>query len=177
MPELKDRLRQDGSAFGCMVMEFLVPGMPAIIAAAGADFALFDMEHTGASLETMKAMVAGCRGIGLAPLVRVPRGEYHFIARALDVGAHGVMVPMVGSAAEAARISPPVRTIRRPDDAARRSAWRMTTTVRPNPPPPWRAPRTHAGDRADRDARRACTRSRRSPPRRASMWCGSGIST
>ena len=95
MPDLKDRLRQDGSAFGCMVMEFLVPGMPAIIAATGADFALFDMEHTGASLETMKAMVAGCRGIGLAPLVRVPRGEYHFIARALDIGAHGVMVPMV----------------------------------------------------------------------------------
>ena len=105
MPELKDRLRQDGSAFGCMVMEFLVPGMPAIIAATGADFALFDMEHTGASLETMKAMVAGCRGIGLAPLIRVPRGEYHFIARALDIGAHGVMVPMVNSAAEAAHIA------------------------------------------------------------------------
>lgn len=105
MPELKDRLRQDGSVFGCMVMEFLVPGMPAIIAATGAEFALFDMEHTGASLETMKAMVAGCRGIGLAPLVRVPRGEYHFIARALDIGAHGVMVPMVNSAAEAAHIA------------------------------------------------------------------------
>jgi len=36
--------------------------------------------------------------------VRVPRGEYHFIARALDVGAMGIMVPMVGSAAEAAHI-------------------------------------------------------------------------
>ena len=105
MPELKHRLRHDGRAFGCMVMEFLVLGMPAIIAATGADFALFDMEHTGASLETMKTMVAGCRGIGLAPLIRVPRGEYHFIARALDIGAHGVMVPMVGSAAEAAHIT------------------------------------------------------------------------
>jgi 2-keto-3-deoxy-L-rhamnonate aldolase RhmA len=37
--------------------------------------------------------------------VRVPRGEYHFIARALDIGAHGIMVPMVGSAAEAAAIA------------------------------------------------------------------------
>ncbi len=37
-------------------------------------------------------------------MVRVPRGEYHFIARALDVGAMGVMVPMVGSADEAAHI-------------------------------------------------------------------------
>jgi 2-dehydro-3-deoxyglucarate aldolase/4-hydroxy-2-oxoheptanedioate aldolase len=104
MPTLKDRLRQDGAAFGSMVMEFLTPGMPAIIAASGAAFALFDMEHTGAGLETMKTMVAGCRGIGVAPLVRVPRGEYHFIARALDIGAHGIMVPMVASAAEAAHI-------------------------------------------------------------------------
>jgi len=38
------------------------------------------------------------------PMARVPRGEYHFIARALDVGAFGVMVPMVATAAEAAHI-------------------------------------------------------------------------
>ncbi|MGE4046933.1 MAG: HpcH/HpaI aldolase/citrate lyase family protein [Acetobacteraceae bacterium] len=102
---LKQDLRQDGKALGAMMMEFLTPGMPAILAAAGAQFALFDMEHTGASLETMKTMVAGCRGLPVAPLVRVPRGEYHFIARALDIGAHGIMVPMVGSAAEAAHIA------------------------------------------------------------------------
>lgn len=105
MPVLKQTLRQDGRAFGAFVMEFFTPGMPGILAAAGAQFAVFDMEHTGASLETMKSMVAGCRGLTLAPLVRVPRGEYHFIARALDIGAHGVMVPMVGSAAEAAHIT------------------------------------------------------------------------
>ena len=158
-----------------MVMEFLVPGMPAIIAATGADFALFDMEHTGASLETMKAMVAGCRGIGLAPLVRVPRGEYHFIARALDIGAHGVMVPMVAPA-EAAHIAacahyPP---------AGRRGAafgvahddYRATDPATAMA----RAAERH-GDRADRDGGGPATTSRRSPPRRASTWCGSAIST
>ena len=105
MSTLKSKLQTDGHAFGPMIMEFFSPGMPAVIAATGADFALFDMEHTGAGLETMKTMVAGCRGTGVAPLVRVPRGEYHFIARALDIGAHGIMVPMVGSAAEAANIA------------------------------------------------------------------------
>ena len=105
MPTLKQSLRQDGHAFGAMVMEFFTPGLPGILAAAGAQFGLFDMEHTGASLETMKMLVAGCRGLPVAPLVRVPRGEYHFIARALDIGAHGVMVPMVNSAAEAAHIA------------------------------------------------------------------------
>ena len=105
MTALKSKLQAQGHAFGPMIMEFFSAGMPAVIAATGADFALFDMEHTGASLETMKTMIAGCRGLGLAPLVRVPRGEYHFIARALDIGAHGIMVPMVGSAAEAAAIA------------------------------------------------------------------------
>ena len=102
---LKERLRTQGHVFGSMAMEFLTPGLPAIMAAAGAEFGLFDMEHTGAGLETMKTLIAGCRGIGVAPVVRVPRGEYHFIARALDIGAHGIMVPMVGSAAEAAHIA------------------------------------------------------------------------
>jgi len=105
MTTLKDSLRLNGRAFGSMAMEFLTPGLPAIIAATGAEFALFDMEHTGASLETMKSLIAGCRGLNLAPLVRVPRGEYHFIARALDIGAHGIMVPMVNSAEEAAYIA------------------------------------------------------------------------
>lgn len=102
---IKEKLHRDGKAFGSMAMEFLVPGLPAIIAATGADFALFDMEHTGASLETMKMLIAGCRGLDMAPIVRVPRGEYHFVARALDIGAHGVMVPMVNSAREAAHIA------------------------------------------------------------------------
>ncbi len=102
---LKQNLHTNGHAFGSMAMEFLTPGLPAIMAAAGAEFGLFDMEHTGASLETMKFMIAGCRGINVAPVVRVPRGEYHFIARALDIGAHGIMVPMVGSAEEAAHIA------------------------------------------------------------------------
>ncbi len=37
-------------------------------------------------------------------MVRVPATEYHFLARVLDVGAMGVMVPMVESAEQARRI-------------------------------------------------------------------------
>jgi 2-dehydro-3-deoxyglucarate aldolase/4-hydroxy-2-oxoheptanedioate aldolase len=62
---------------------------------------LYDMEHTGLEFETLKTQFALCRGLALVPMVRVPRGEYHFIARALDIGALGVMIPMVGTRAEA----------------------------------------------------------------------------
>ncbi len=101
---LKDKLRQQGRAFGPMIFEFFTPGMPAIVAATGADFALFDMEHTGLGFETFRHLAAGCRGLGVAPLVRVPATDYHFIARALDVGAHGVMLPMVETRAQAEHI-------------------------------------------------------------------------
>lgn len=98
---VKRTLAAGGSAFGAMVFECFTAGLPQICRNAGADYVLFDMEHTGLGFETLKNQFALCRGLGIVPMVRVPRGEYAFIARALDVGAMGVMVPMVGSAEEA----------------------------------------------------------------------------
>ena len=101
---VKRTLAAGGSAFGAMAFEFFSPGLPQLCRNAGAEYVLFDMEHTGLGFETLKTQIALCRGLGVVPMVRVPRGEYHFIARALDVGAFGVMVPMVGTAEEARHI-------------------------------------------------------------------------
>jgi 2-dehydro-3-deoxyglucarate aldolase/4-hydroxy-2-oxoheptanedioate aldolase len=87
-----------------MVFEFFTPGIARICANAGAEFVMYCMEHTGAGFETLKPQFALCRAIGVTPLVRVPATEYHFVARALDVGALGVMVPLVDTAEQAARI-------------------------------------------------------------------------
>jgi 2-dehydro-3-deoxyglucarate aldolase/4-hydroxy-2-oxoheptanedioate aldolase len=43
------------------------------------------------------------------PFVRVPAVEYHLIARVLDVGAMGVMLPMVSSVEQAEAIAAAVR--------------------------------------------------------------------
>jgi 2-dehydro-3-deoxyglucarate aldolase/4-hydroxy-2-oxoheptanedioate aldolase len=101
---VKRTLAAGGTAFGAMIFECFSPGLPQICKNAGADYVLFDMEHTGLGFETLKNQFALCRGLGIVPMVRVPRGEYDFIARALDVGAFGVMVPMVGTADEARHI-------------------------------------------------------------------------
>ena len=101
---VKARIAAGGQAFGAMVFEFFTPGLPQLCVNADAEFALFDMEHTGLGFETLKTQCALCRGLRIVPMARVPRSEYHFIARALDVGALGVMVPMVGTADEAAHI-------------------------------------------------------------------------
>jgi 2-dehydro-3-deoxyglucarate aldolase/4-hydroxy-2-oxoheptanedioate aldolase len=90
---------------GSMVFEFFTPGISQVLKLAGCEYLIYDMEHAGLSIESLKTQVAHCRGNGIAPMVRVPRGEYHFLARALDVGAQGVMVPMVNSAEEACAIA------------------------------------------------------------------------
>jgi 2-keto-3-deoxy-L-rhamnonate aldolase RhmA len=84
-----------------MVFEFPSTGIARIAAEAGADFVIYDMEHTGWSIETIRNLMASSRAADLVPMVRVPATEYNLIARPLDVGAMGIMVPMVESAEQA----------------------------------------------------------------------------
>ena len=117
---VKTSLAAGGQALGSMVFEFFTPGMPRILANAGAQFALYCMEHTGAGFETLKPQFALCRALGVVPLVRVPGTEYDFIARALDCGALGVMVPLVDDAEQARFI---VSCTRYPPDGRRGAAF------------------------------------------------------
>ncbi len=98
---VKRTLAQGGVALGTMVFEFNSTGIARAAAAAGAEFVIFDMEHTGWSTDTIRMLFSTARGADLIPMVRVPATQYHFIARVLDVGAMGIMVPMVESEEQA----------------------------------------------------------------------------
>ncbi len=101
---LRQRCMAGETVLGAMIFEFFTPGIARIVLNAGAEFILYDMEHGGLSLEQFKTQAAIANGLGIAPMIRVPRGEYQFLARALDLGARGIMIPMVESAAQAAAI-------------------------------------------------------------------------
>ena len=92
---VRERLRAGGTAFGVMAFEFFTPGLAPVLAAAGAEFVLLDMEHSGVSIETIKAQIAFAHGAGIVPMVRVPACTYHLIAPVLDAGALGIMAPMI----------------------------------------------------------------------------------
>jgi 2-dehydro-3-deoxyglucarate aldolase/4-hydroxy-2-oxoheptanedioate aldolase len=117
---VKKSLAAGGRAFGSMVFEFFTPGMPRILANAGAEFALYCMEHTGTGFEALKPQFSLCRALGVVPLVRVPGTEYDFIARALDCGALGVMVPLVDDTEQARFI---VSCTRYPPEGRRGAAF------------------------------------------------------
>src|SRR5262249_10291126 len=98
---VKRTLAAGGVAMGTMMFEFATPGVGRIAAEAGAEFAVFDMEHTGWGMDTLRMLMATRRAAHLVPFVRIPTTQYHFISRALDVGAMGLGVPLVSSAEQA----------------------------------------------------------------------------
>ena len=102
--KVKRALARGETAIGTMVFEFRTPGIGRIAAAAGAEFAIFDMEHTGWSDETIGMLIATSRAADLVPMVRVPTTLYHLLSRPLDLGAMGLMVPMVETAEQARSI-------------------------------------------------------------------------
>ena len=102
--EVKRKLAAGGTAVGTMVFEFFVPNLPRIMADTGAEFVIYDQEHGGASIETLRMLAAASRGPSPLPFARVPTTEYHLMAGALDAGMLGLMIPMVEDAAQARKI-------------------------------------------------------------------------
>ncbi len=117
---IRERVMAGDDVLGAMIFEFFSPGIAQCMKLAGAEYIIYDMEHTGLGYESLKQQVAHCRGLGVVPMARVPRSDYAFIARALDVGAKGIMVPMVNSVAEAEAI---VEALRYPPVGRRGAAF------------------------------------------------------
>jgi 2-keto-3-deoxy-L-rhamnonate aldolase RhmA len=117
---LKTRLAAGEVVFGTMVFEFDSPGLARIVAAAGAAFIILDMEHSGWGVETIKRQIAFARGAGLVAVVNPPSDAREFIGRPLDLGADGLMIPVVETAAQAEAI---VAATRYPPLGTRGSAF------------------------------------------------------
>ena len=101
---LKAMAGKKKAKFGHFVVEFATPGIGHILKSAGCDFVLFDLEHSGFGFETVKSALRYFEAADLPTIVRAPSKEYHHIARACDMGAEGVMLPMVSGAKEARHI-------------------------------------------------------------------------
>lgn len=94
-------LQERGLVVGVMLYEFDTPRVMRILSAAGADFAIFDLEHTGWDPGSLRHVLAAGRGTGVCPIVRVNRVDPSLVSSALDAGAMGVMAPMIESEEQA----------------------------------------------------------------------------
>jgi len=77
------------------------PAIAEIMAAAGFDWLVVDLEHSTISLREAEELIRIIDLKGVVPLVRVASNNAEQIKRIMDAGAHGVIVPMVNSKEEA----------------------------------------------------------------------------
>ncbi|MFQ6096239.1 MAG: HpcH/HpaI aldolase/citrate lyase family protein [Armatimonadota bacterium] len=101
---LRLKLERKDVVVGTMITTFGEADCARIIAGAQMDFTFIDSEHTPFGIETLARLCDAARRFDVAPLVRVPNTEYHLMARRLDAGALGLMVPRVESAEQVGRI-------------------------------------------------------------------------
>lgn len=67
------------------------------------DFVWIDMEHSPQTLESVQSHVLATKGTTAAPLVRVPWNDPVLIKPVLDLGAAGIIVPLVRTADDVRR--------------------------------------------------------------------------
>ncbi len=96
---LKARIRAGAPTLGSW-LTLAHPAIAEIMAAAGFDWIVIDLEHSVVSLRETEELTRVIEAAGVAPLVRLTSNDANLIKRVMDAGAHGVVVPMIASAAE-----------------------------------------------------------------------------
>jgi len=97
---LKEQLQRGETTFG-VTLGIGSPEVAEALATLGLDFITFDMQHTSLDTETVQAMIQAISYSEITPIVRVVSNDLGLINRALDVGAHAVIVPLVNSGDDA----------------------------------------------------------------------------
>ena len=79
------------------------PAVAEVLADAGFDWIAADMEHTDIDNAAFANLARSMHGRGVAPLARVGENDTLAIRQVLDLGAQGVIVPLVHTAEDAER--------------------------------------------------------------------------
>ncbi|KAL7421069.1 hypothetical protein Q5752_003953 [Cryptotrichosporon argae] len=72
-----------------------------VVALSGVDSIILDCEHGNISDDQMHNGVLAIASLGVSPIIRIRAPLPDLIKRALDTGAHGIMVPQINTAEEA----------------------------------------------------------------------------
>ena len=91
---LKNKLKSNALTLGSWIT-LGHPSIAEILASAGYDWLVVDLEHTTISIEQAGELIRVIDLCGVDPLVRLTSNHPDQIKRLMDAGAHGIVVPMV----------------------------------------------------------------------------------
>jgi 2-dehydro-3-deoxyglucarate aldolase len=100
MTPLKSRLARGQVTVGSW-LTLAHPAIAEIMSRAGFDWLTIDLEHSVITIREAEELIRIVALSGVVPLVRLSANDPVQIKRVMDAGAHGVIVPMVNSAADA----------------------------------------------------------------------------
>ena len=80
-----------------------------VLASAGFEWLVLDLEHSAIDFQKTQEMMAHIQGQGMQGLVRVSSNDPVVIKRSMDIGADGIIVPMVLNQEEAQKAVDAVR--------------------------------------------------------------------
>lgn len=97
---LKQKLKNNELTVGSWIM--MADSMSVeVMALAGFEWLVVDIEHTVIDMETVKRLIITIQANNMKALVRVSKNEEVVIKKVLDMGADGIVVPMVSSKEDA----------------------------------------------------------------------------
>lgn len=111
MESLRSRIRSGRAVAGTFV-KTTSPQIIEVLAHAGLDFVVLDAEHAPFGIETLAQALGVGVLAGLPVLVRVPNHDAAMISACLDLGAEGVLVPHIGTAAQVDAVADAVKFAR-----------------------------------------------------------------
>ncbi|WP_067671155.1 HpcH/HpaI aldolase family protein [Nocardia miyunensis] len=127
-PTFRERLAEaDRTLYGGWICSGS-PVVAEIMAGAGLDWLLIDMEHAPNGLESTLAQLYAVSAYPATPVVRVPSGETVIIKQVLDLGAQNILVPMISTPEQARDVAamtryPPLGTRGVGSALARSARW------------------------------------------------------
>lgn len=102
MKSLKEKLKNNELTIGSWIM-IGHPISVEVMALAGFEWLVIDMEHTSIDINTAQNLITTIQANGIKALVRVSKNEEVIIKKVLDIGADGIIVPMVNSKEDAVK--------------------------------------------------------------------------
>jgi 2-keto-3-deoxy-L-rhamnonate aldolase RhmA len=96
MKSLKDKLKNNQITLGSWIT-IAHTSIAEIMAKAGFDWLTIDMEHSAITMSEALRLVQVIEPYGVSPLVRVSENNPNLIKKVMDMGTHGIIVPMVNS--------------------------------------------------------------------------------
>ncbi|WP_424968980.1 HpcH/HpaI aldolase family protein [Dinoroseobacter sp. S76] len=101
MPTLKHKLHSTTDRLTLHVCTIPSATVSQAMAAAGADGVIIDLEHGAVDYASAHAMIAATQGFDCAPTVRIAKNDPAHVKRALDLGAEGIVFPLIDTAEDA----------------------------------------------------------------------------